>query len=111
MTTLNDYKKEYDALPDKKNLTKKEAMKAVKEDNLALAYIHEQTPEICLAAVREDGFALRYVHKQTPEICLAAVKQDSFALRYVHENMFTPPEEMTLEQVCKELGRDVKIIR
>ena len=62
-----------------------ECLEAVKQNELALQYVKEQTPEICLEAVKEDGFALQYVKEQTPEICLAAVKKDKYALQYVKD--------------------------
>jgi hypothetical protein len=41
-----------------------------------------QTEEICLAAVKQNGLALEYVHDQTEEICLAAINQIPYASRY-----------------------------
>jgi hypothetical protein len=68
---LQDFKKKYDALSEKKNLKGEEAMKAVKQDCNALQYVNEQTEAICLEAVKQDGFALRYVNarffKNSPE--------------------------------------------
>ena len=86
---INDYKKEYDKLEFKCNLSGEEALEAVKQ----------------------DGYALKYVKDQTPEICLEAVKKYGGALQYVNEDIFTSEEEMTLEEVCKELGRTIKIIK
>ena len=37
--------------------------------------------EEALEAVTQYGLALQYVHNQTPEICLAAVKQYGLALQ------------------------------
>ena len=54
-------------------------LKQVKQDGLALQYVHNQTAEICLTAVKQDGSALRYVKDQTPKICLAAVKRNGWA--------------------------------
>ena len=65
-----------------------------------------------LEAVKQGGYALRYVKEQTEAICLEAVKQGGYALQYVKEQMFfNNKEEMTLEDVCKELGRTIKIIK
>lgn len=108
---INDYKKEYDKLITKCNLSGEEALEAVKKEGYDLQYVKDQTPEICLEAVKQDGYTLKYVKEQTPEICLEAVKQDGYALQYVNENIFTSEEEMTLEEVCKELGRTIKIIK
>lgn len=55
----------------------------VKRDGMALQYVKEQSPEICMEAVKQNGRALQYVKEQTPEICLEAVKQDVGTLIYV----------------------------
>jgi hypothetical protein len=49
---------------------------------MALAWVDEQTPEICLEAIRMDGMALRYVEEQTPEICRIAVSKNPRATMY-----------------------------
>jgi hypothetical protein len=85
---INNYKKEYDVLSEKCNLTGKEALRAVRQDGYALQYVKIQTPEICLEAVIQNGDALQFVNIQTPEICLEAVKQYGYALKYVNENIF-----------------------
>jgi hypothetical protein len=90
--------------------TEEICLEAVKQDGSALQYIHKQTEEICLEAVKQDGYALRYIHKQTEEICLEAVKQNGNALQYVDESIFVE-SDMTLEEVCKELGREIRIIK
>ncbi len=88
--SLNKYKEKWSSLSIKKNLKGEEALRAVKE----------------------DGYALRYVAEQTEAICLEAVKQNGYALQFVAEDMFSNiTEELTLEQVCKELGRDIKLIK
>jgi hypothetical protein len=92
---INNYKKEYDVLSEKCNLTGKEALEAVKQNCYALRFVQIQTPEICLEAVKQDGYALKFVKIQTPEICLAAVKQEGYALQLV--NIQTP--EICLEAV------------
>jgi len=110
--SLQSYKKEYDSLSIKCNLSGKDALQAVKLNGFDLRYVKEQTPEICLEAVKKNGYALRYVKEQTPEICLEAVKLNGYALQYVNADMFSDSiEEMTLEEVCKELGREVKIVK
>jgi hypothetical protein len=38
--------------------------------------------------VKQNGLALEYVKEQTPEICLEAVKQDGYALQYVDASIF-----------------------
>ena len=52
---------------------------------MALYFVKEQTPEVCLAAVQQYGLTLRLVREQTPEICLAAVQNNSLALHYVKD--------------------------
>ena len=69
------------------------------------------TEEESLVAVKQNEYALRYVKEQTEEICLAAVKQDGNVLIYVNEDCLPKAEEMTLKEICKELGRDIKIIK
>ncbi|MBA2706121.1 MAG: DUF4116 domain-containing protein [Blastocatellia bacterium] len=93
---LQDYKREYDALDTKCNLSGKEALEAVKQNGYALQFVREQTPEICLGAVRQNGYALQYVREQTYEICLEAVRQDGGVLRFVNSNMFTEDEIIEL---------------
>ena len=65
--------------------SKKADLEMVKRNGMALRFVKEQTPEICLAAVQQDGLALKYVKEQTPEICSAAVKQNSKAHKYVRK--------------------------
>ena len=62
METLQNYKEEYEALSEKCNLSGKEALEAIKNDGYALAYVKEQTLEICLEAVKKNGDALQYVN-------------------------------------------------
>jgi hypothetical protein len=57
------------------------------QNGMALRYIREQTPEICMEAVKQDGQALYFVKNQTLEICLFAVEQDGMALGYVDLNI------------------------
>jgi len=110
--SLKAVKQDGYALRYVKNQTENICLEAVKENGDALKYVKNQTENICLEAVKQDGYALRYVKNQTENICLEAVKQDGYALRYVNENIFkNMTEELTLEQICKELGRNVKIIK
>jgi hypothetical protein len=44
--------------------------------------------------VKQNGLALRFISEQTPEICVAAVKQNSEALKYV--------KKITSEKVLRE---------
>ena len=60
---------------------------AVQRNGLALKYVEDQTPEICLAAVQENGHALKYVKVQTPEICMAAVQQNGNMEDYVDDEI------------------------
>jgi hypothetical protein len=95
-------------LDDYKTITcSLKALEAVKEYGDALQYVNNQTENICLEAVKQ-----KYVKNQTENICLEAVKKDGYALQYVNENIFkNMTEELTLEQICKELGRNIKIIK
>ncbi len=68
-----------------KDQTPEMCMDAVRQDWRALEYVRDQTPEICMAAVKQSGMALQYVKEQAHEICLAAVKQEGVALFYVQE--------------------------
>ena len=63
MKHLKDYKKEYNALSSKKNLSGEKALEAVKQNGYILQYVNEQTEEICLEAVKQDGYALQYVNE------------------------------------------------
>jgi hypothetical protein len=45
---------------------------AVQKNGLALQFVKEQTPEVCLAAVKQNGLVLCHVKKKTPEVYLAA---------------------------------------
>ena len=64
MKTINDYKKDWDKLSVKCNLSGEEALEAVKKNGDALRYVKEQTEAICLEAVKKNGYALRYVKEQ-----------------------------------------------
>jgi len=44
-----------------------------------------QTTSKNLAAVLRDGLALEYVKNQTPEICLAAVRQNKCAVDLIRD--------------------------
>ena len=48
----------------------------MEQNGLALEFIKEQTPEICMAAVKQNGEALQYVKEQTEEICMEAINQN-----------------------------------
>ena len=115
MNELLKYKNKYDKLSCKKNLSGKEdglalqfvkeqtpelCLAAVKQNGYALRIVREQTPEICLAAVKQNGYALRIVREQTPEICLAAVKQNGDALQYVNSKIFEELEKPCCIHIC-----------
>ncbi len=106
MKTLRQRKMEY-----YKYFTTKESLVAVEQNGYALRYVKEQTEAICLVAVEQNGFALQYVKEQTEAICRVAVEQNGDALRYVKEEVLIEVEEMTLTEVCTELGRTVKIVK
>ena len=62
-------------------------MAAVQQNGLALFYVKEQTPELCMAAVQRNAYALLYVKEQTPELCAEAVKNDPDAWEFVAEDL------------------------
>ena len=108
MKNLTDYKKQYEGLFTKKNLSGEKALEAVKHDGHALQFVQTQTEEICLEAVKQNGDALRYVRTQTEAICLEAVRQDGYALWYVESRFFfedAPNEErpLSLKEILKKL--------
>ena len=79
-----------------KNQTPEMCLEAVRQNGYALEFVKDQTPEICLQAVRQKGCALQYVKNQTPEICLEAVRRSCHAFQYV--------KNQTLE-ICLEAVR------
>jgi len=91
--------------------TREAAIQAVQQNGFALRFVKNQTDEICRLAVQEDGIALQFVKNQINEICKLAVQQNCLALQYVNEDVLQETEELTLEEVCEELGRDIKIIK
>ena len=99
------------ALQYVKNQNDEICKQAVKQNGYALQFVKNQTDEICKLAVQQNGAALRFVKEQTDEICRLAVQQNGLALRFVKEDVLQETEELTLEEVCKELGRDIKIIK
>ena len=111
---MKELKVKYDAYKIIK--TAKEALEAVKQDGYALQYVPESimTEAIALEAVKQNGYALKYVPESimTEAIALEAVKQNGYALQYVPKSIFrNMVDEMTLEEVCRELGRTIKIIK
>ncbi len=68
-----------------KNQTPEMCLIAVQQNGNALQYVLEQTREINLMACQSQGLSLRYVRDQTPEINLMAVQQTGYALQYVLE--------------------------
>ena len=93
------------------NQTDDICLAAVKKNGNCLQYVLKQTEDICLAAVNENGSSLQYVINQTEEICLAAVNQKGYSLQYVKIEIIPKVVELTLEDVCKLLGREIKIIK
>jgi hypothetical protein len=77
--------------------------KDVAQNWLALEYVKDQSPELCMAAVKQDGYALKYVKEQTPELCMAAVKQNGYALQFV--------KEQTLELCMEAVQEDGSALR
>ena len=61
---------------DKRWFDKNYCLEQVKQNGLALRYIHNQTEEICIEAVKQNGDALIYVQKQTPLIVYYALEEN-----------------------------------
>lgn len=53
-------------------------LRAVRADGMALEYIKNQTPEMCIAAVKQNPMALKFVKEQTYEICKAAIRRIAY---------------------------------
>ena len=117
--SIKSYKKAWLKLSVKVDLCGSAALEAVKQDGDALRYVKDQSDPICLEAVKRNGHALQYVKDQSDPICLEAVKQDGDALRYVtaetigvvESDYEHSEEEMTEDDVSKELGRKIKFKR
>ena len=81
-------------------------MAAIKKNGLALEYVEDQTPEICMAAVQQDGEALQYVKDQTPELCMAAVQQNGDARMYIKIQLSyytkSSPSEDDICPICQD---------
>ena len=75
-------------------------MAAVKRDGIALKYINDQTPELCLAAVKQNGESLYYVKEQTPTICWAAAKQTKKAYKYASPKMRNYFVSLIITDIC-----------
>ena len=60
-------------------------MEASQRDGMILAYIQNQTPDLCLAAVNQNGGALYYVKNQTNKIAEVAVRADPSIFPYVKD--------------------------
>ena len=76
-----------------------------------MKYYKYFTEKESLEAVKQDGYALQYVKDQTETICLEAVKQDRDALKYVKEEKLIVVKEMTVSEISKLLGFEVKIVK
>lgn len=88
-----------------KNQTPELCLEMVKQNGLALEYVHHQTPELCFIAIRSNPDSLKYVKEQTPDLCLEAVKLDGLALEHVHHQTF----EICLAAV-QQYGRSLKFV-
>lgn len=73
------------ALKYVKEQTPELCMKAINLNSMTLQFVKEQTPELCMCAVENDGLSLQHVKEQTPEICMHAVENNGLALQYVKE--------------------------
>jgi len=59
---------------------------AVRQNGLALQYIHEQTEDLCLEALRQTSDAVMFVapNWQTDRVCLYALEQNSLFFPNIH---------------------------
>lgn len=65
---------------------------AVKNNGSALEFVPKnlRTPELCKLALDQDGEALAFVINQTEDLCALAVTSTPYALQYVQEKFMTP---------------------
>ena len=95
-----------------KYFTEEESLKAVRKNGFTVQYVKNQTDEICLEAVKKNGHALAYVKNQTEEICLEAVRQNGDAIKYINIDVLPKPiYELTVEEISKRLGYEIKIVK
>lgn len=76
----------------------------VGQDGMNLQYVpgDAQTDSLCIKAVKDNGLALKFVHAKTIDICLAAIRQNYKALRYV--------DNTTAKYICDHLPNNLKKI-
>lgn len=78
----------------------------LKINGLAIQYIQNQTPELCLLAVNNNGLAIQYIQNKTPELCLLAVKNNGLAIKFIENQT----EEICIEAV-KHDGTLLKFVK
>ena len=72
--------------------------RSVRKCGLALAFIENQTPKVCLEAVMQNSLALKYVHKQSKKLCIEAVRQNNAAINYVNPRYLKAVEGIEQKQ-------------
>jgi hypothetical protein len=129
---MREFKKAYDALIKKKNLTGQDAINAVKEnsyvlkyclnpseelmkiavakDGCALKYCLNPSEELMKIAVAKDGCALKYCLNPSEEVCKIAVAKDGYALQYVPSHYFEP-KEITMQEIADKFGMDINDLK
>jgi hypothetical protein len=63
-------------------------MNAIKQSYMALRYVKDQTPELCLYAIQQDCWALQFVKEQTDDLCKIAIKKSGSALQFVNNQTY-----------------------
>ena len=74
-------------------------MNAIKQSYMALRYVEDQTPELCLYAVQQDCWALQFVKNQTDDLCKLAIKKSGSALQFVNNQTY---------EMCKTVVSEYK---
>ena len=88
------------------NPTPKLCVIATKTCKHALSLVKNQTEEMCIAVVSVYGKALNYVHNKTVAVCEAALKNDGLALKYIINQT-----EKMCEIAVKQNGMAIKYVR
>jgi hypothetical protein len=107
---MREFKKAYDALIKKKNLTGQDAINAVKENSYVLKYCLNPSEELMKIAVAKDGCALKYCLNPSEEVCKIAVAKDGYALQYVPSHYFEP-KEITMQEIADKFGMDINDLK
>lgn len=74
---------------------KEQPLEAVRQNGLALGYIEDQTPELCMEAVRQNPLAFFWVKDKTEELCREAVGRLGWLICFIPD----PSPELCLVAV------------